>query len=67
MTKVADTRTKTLKVFQVMNETGEITRLVEAYTVAEVKAHLLGKTTIKVASALTVSRSGLKAEKVAPV
>ena len=60
-------KSKELKIFAVHDKDGKLTRLVEAYTVKEVKDHLLQGVTITTASALTVSRSGLKAEKASPV
>jgi len=56
-----------VKVFAVYDKDGKLTKLVEALTVREVKDHLLQGVTISAASALTVARSGLKAEKVSPV
>ncbi len=53
------------KVFAVMEKNGEITRLVEAETVKQVKEFLLNGATIKVASALTVARSKVTVEKAA--
>lgn len=54
---------RTMKVFQVLDEDGKLTRLVEAYNVAQVKNYILGNIAIMPASALTVARASVKTEK----
>lgn len=50
-------------IYAVYNKDGELTKLVEAYSLKAVKAHLLNGVTIERASALTVSRATVKTEK----
>lgn len=59
----AERKPRDNSIFAVMDAAGEITSLVEAGSIANVRKHLLRDTTITKASALTVARSKLTVEK----
>ena len=56
-------KAKEPRVFGVFDKDGKLTKLVEADSKAQVKAHLLNGVSIEVASALTVARADMEVEK----